>query len=293
MDQLADDMVATLHALTRTLEAKELDAARLLARAGIYNQACEQLEKMRSAESGQQLSATLLLAKIYAQQGAYDQASTCWQQVLRSDAANREAISGLAAIARQRQNPPIWGVVRFMFGCLVALTLIIGFGIYMNHATQKLRSQITSFEADIREAVDEQARQLKETIALLAKASSEERSVSRDQWESLEQKLDMVHDLALTNGVGHGSTTAAAGSELYQSGDTQNQRPRASIPTLGTGLPQAGPIVWRKAEIDAIRCAYRLEAMVSALDKQLRAIEDMKIKPGGQSSFSNHATEKQ
>lgn len=106
-----------------------LTVAAELARSGRYADA-EQLALEVAGSSPTLLPVALdLLARIYAQQGRYLDAETCWQKALSLSPGNPQYRRGLDTILRERGHPLPRRLFRgLLVAALVALALLLGFG---------------------------------------------------------------------------------------------------------------------------------------------------------------------
>lgn len=84
--------------MTTESDAMLLRTANQMAAAGKYQAAIDTLEGVNGAEHS--VAKSLLLAKISAQQGQYDQAEQHWQRVLEQSPQHPEAMAGLAELHR-------------------------------------------------------------------------------------------------------------------------------------------------------------------------------------------------
>ncbi|MDR3082896.1 MAG: hypothetical protein LBV60_18565, partial [Streptomyces sp.] len=66
-----------------------------------------------------------LLARLHAQNGAYEQAASFWQQVLERNPANPAAAAGLARIERLRRGGAARALARHRVACLAAMAAAV------------------------------------------------------------------------------------------------------------------------------------------------------------------------
>ena len=152
-----NEIATGLSSLKRSIELKKLRNARLLARSGKYSLAYREIESHTFKKPQQKLEASLLLAKIFAQQGIFDNASAYWKNVLRSYPENQEALLGLAAISRQKASPPLYRALKFIGVCFLFIFTVVGLSAYLNNQVHHFTLRIASVENNIRNLTLSQA----------------------------------------------------------------------------------------------------------------------------------------
>ncbi len=121
------DMKAEIDRLLRLLESEHLDRARKLARAGRHAEAETIVRNAQISDSGVRVSAVLLLAKLYAQQGKYEKAAESWNTILKTDPENTEAMEGLLYLQNFKSPSPFrHGIMGICFG-VVLIAVAVAF----------------------------------------------------------------------------------------------------------------------------------------------------------------------
>jgi type VI secretion system protein ImpK len=96
-----------------------------LARAGRYAEAITLLDGLQASE--RETSKVFdLLARIYAQQGKFEEASAYWKQALKQDPGNMTFTAGLRRI-EQIQSRPLWAGAILTLGAVLVAVFIIWF----------------------------------------------------------------------------------------------------------------------------------------------------------------------
>lgn len=129
-------VMTDLQTLSRILEQTRIERARALARSGNYAEAESELSAcVRSSDRQTRLAATLLLAKIRAQQGAYEEASALWRQTLAEDPSCLEAAAGIEAARRPR---PLWPRVPGLALGLIGVIVVVSGAVWMARIGNRL-----------------------------------------------------------------------------------------------------------------------------------------------------------
>jgi hypothetical protein len=268
------DIATTLNSLSRSVELRTLQTARFLARSGKYTLACRQIESQVFTEPRQKVEATLLLAKVFAQQGAFDKAAACWKQALRADAGNQEAILGLATISMQNMNPVIFRAIGFIAGCFVLILMVVGLGVYLNHQAQQLSSRIASVALDNRDYAMDQAVQIKAHIDMLQDVYSRKTVESSAKIDSLNQKLDLMSEQNKQRDQSFSDKLTAALAGIQDERMKNHLVLLGRLSTLESGLAEQKSALLRKGEADATRFKDGLDRMASAFDAHKKTIND-------------------
>jgi tetratricopeptide (TPR) repeat protein len=111
-----------------------LFSATELARSGRYADAEQLALEVASSDSPFVPSALDLLARIYAQQGRYLEAESCWQRALSLAPGNPRYRNGLDGILREREHLPSLKFVKkvFLTALTAGLILALGYSVWDN-----------------------------------------------------------------------------------------------------------------------------------------------------------------
>ena len=260
------DITTTLDNLSRSIETRKLHSASLLARSGKYIQACRHIENQMFTEPRQRIEATLLLAKVFAQQGAFDKAVACWNQALEADSGCQEAILGLAAVSRRSMNPALFRLLGCIAGCFLVLFLAVGLGVYLNYQAQHLALRIASVESNNRELAIDQTRKIDARIGALHDAYSRGMAESSAQVDVLKKKIDLADEQNKQRDHMFGDRLDVTLTGIRTERMKNQQALFSRLATIESALAEQKTVLVRKIEEDTTRLSDRLDGVTSAFN---------------------------
>lgn len=287
-----------LNQLSDLFDQDKLYSSRRLARSGQYFQAQIELKNLALSDNNRSIEASLMMGKIYAQQGLFDRATKCWMFVLEREPDNQEAIKGLAAISRQAAKPLKFRVLQFLAGCLFIVCVALVIGVYIGNQLHEFDSHIATIENSHRIMLDSQQQLIEKRFnefgSHVSGIESSYRSVSAKQEQLMKAQIGKLKqdytgvtanlvkiDDAITILVGE---TAA----LKQAAMIRSKETTAKLSKIESDIIDNALVMGKKNELALIRLFEEISkidantkfnnaAIHKALEKQ-RAQRDDKIK---------------
>lgn len=286
------DIEANMDRLVHLIENEHLDQARKLARAGYYAEAEAAIRNAKFSEPGIRISAYLLLAKIYAQQGIYEKAVGYWNTVLQNEPDNSEAQKGLLCIQQLRSPSPVRSRLTIVLAGLVLIIVAALFYWRIMVDLKSVRQDLAASQQSITDFTREGLERFNTTILALGsevKQNSKSSSTAFNQLtHHLDQQLLDVQN-AVSKGV-HGSLLAIRSDidQLAAETDQKIGRANASQTELRSLLKQelqslkdrlAGVEATRESRFDALDQRFDLvEENQTASQSSLRALHETIVK---------------
>ncbi len=275
LSQQLQHITTAINNLPQSIESKALNTARTLALSGKYDLACSQIESQAFIEPRHKMEAILLLAKIYAQQGAFEKAAAHWKQILRMDSGNQEAVSGLAAISRHYQTPAMLRIITFIGTCFVILCIVLGSGFFLTLQSRKIEKHIDAVESRSQSLTLEKTRNIEERIQKIQVILS---NGLDESFNKLGQQIDLLNEKGLQRDQALRKKVTESVSEITLNEKNNHQSLLKRVSDLEANLTEQKKALFNRVAPNIERLTQNLNQIESTLGAFKLSFEEIKRK---------------